>query len=187
MKKLANLFLAAFVAVALFAQPSEAAFSNSLLVKLAGQSSTLPRVFVYKQSTALATLIAANYFAATPQRLAAGDILIIEGSDGNGTFTVVSASTTANVLKRFGGHDELQASVTWDPGAIAIGAGETKAVTVTGAALGDFCDAACAVDLVDFQLGCSVQATDTVEMRLDNNASNADIGSTTCKVRISKP
>jgi len=80
----------------------------------------------------------------------------------------------------------LEGSVTWDPGSLATGAGETKSLTVNGAALGDFVTVAPPYDLQDLQCCGYVQAANTVEIRLDNNAAGAarNLGSGTWKVRV---
>lgn len=187
MKRFTAFLFAVVLGVGALAAPSEAAFSQRNLTKLTSGSDTRPTVFSYEESATIATISAANYMAdSSQQRLEAGDLILISGSDGTALYSVVSASTTANVLKRFTGVDTLQATVTWDPGSIVTGSGETKSVTVTGAALGDFCVAACPLDLVDMNLTCYVQATDTVEMRLNNSAANADVASSVCKVRVFK-
>lgn len=80
----------------------------------------------------------------------------------------------------------ISASVTWDPGSLATGAGETKSLTVTGAQLGDCVLVFPPVDLQDLQVCGYVQAANTVEIRLDNNAAGAarNLASATWKVRV---
>lgn len=85
------------------------------------------------------------------------------------------------------GHRTIDATTTWDPASIADGDGETKSLTVTGAALGDFVQVAAPYDLQDLQATAYVQAADTVEIRLDNNTGGAvDLASGTWKVRVTK-
>lgn len=106
MTQLKKLFLAAFVAlVAISAAGSaQAAFSNSYLVRASTSPGTTPRVWTYASTgEALSTILAANYFAATPQRLTAGDMLYVRGSDGEALVTVTSASTSASVVEELGG------------------------------------------------------------------------------------
>lgn len=81
----------------------------------------------------------------------------------------------------------LTGSVTWDPASILDGASETKQLTVTGAAIGDFVIAAPGVDVQGFTFSGSVIATDTVELVLSNNTGGAiDIASSTWKVKVLK-
>lgn len=67
----------------------------------------------------------------------------------------------------------LVASVAFDPGDLADGAGETKAITVTGAALGDFVLCSTSAEVQDMTLTGYVQAADTVEVRLQNESGAA--------------
>ena len=62
---------------------------------------------------------------------------------------------------------------TWDPGSLSTGTGETTNVTVTGAALGDFVMVAPPYDLQDCLLTGYVQATNTVEIRLQNETASS--------------
>lgn len=81
----------------------------------------------------------------------------------------------------------LEASATWDPGSLADGAGETKVVTVTGAALGDFVQVSFSADITDMTLSAYVQAADTVECRLQNESGSVhDQASGTVYVRVSR-
>lgn len=76
-------------------------------------------------------------------------------------------------------------SATWDVASLVDGAGETKVVTVTGAALGDFVVASMGVDIVDMIMTAYVQAANTVEVRIQNESgSTADLASTTVKVLV---
>lgn len=79
----------------------------------------------------------------------------------------------------------LQGSATWDPGSLVDGAGESKDVTVTGAALGDFAIASLGVDTVDLLLTATVTAADTVTVRLQNESTaTADLASSTLNVVV---
>lgn len=64
----------------------------------------------------------------------------------------------------------LVGSVTWNPGSLADGAGETTSLTVTGAELGDFVMVAPPYDLQDCIAQAYVQAANTVEIRLQNES-----------------
>lgn len=101
---------------------------------------------------------------------------------------VCTAAGTPGTWVSFGGMSSvLNGSTTWDPGAIADGDGETKSLTVTGAALGDFVTVSAPYDLQDLQASGYVQATNTVEIRLDNNTGGAvDLGSGIWKVKVFK-
>lgn len=77
------------------------------------------------------------------------------------------------------------ASVTWDPASLADGAGETKSITVAGAALGDVVLVAPPYDMQDFVFSGYVQAADTVEIRIQNESTAiVDLASGTWKVVV---
>jgi len=190
MKYLKNLFLAALIGVAFTAAPSHAAFSLTNLTKLSAGGDAGPQLFSYEETGAtIATITAANYLVDSQgQPLEAGDFLFVTGSDGQGLYTVLTASTSVSTVQRFGGTNVLQVATTWDPGATVDGAGVTSSgITVTGAALGDFCEVAAPYDLVDQLVTCYVQATDTAEIRIQNESgTNTDNASGSWKVRIKK-
>lgn len=86
------------------------------------------------------------------------------------------------MLASFGG---LQGSATWNASSIADGDMESKDVTVTGAAIGDFVEASMGVDVVDLGISAQVTAADTVTVTLLNNTGGAvDLASTTVRVRV---
>jgi len=77
------------------------------------------------------------------------------------------------------------ASVTWNPTSLVDTAGETKVITVAGAALGDFVLVAPPYDLEDMTFCGYVQAAGTVEIRLQNESGfTRDLASGTWKVII---
>ena len=79
----------------------------------------------------------------------------------------------------------INASGTWDPGSLADGAGETKSITATGAALGDYVMVSAPYDLQDMTVSAYVQAADTVEIRLQNESGGIlDLASGTWRVRV---
>lgn len=81
----------------------------------------------------------------------------------------------------------LSGSATWDPDSIADGDEEVKEITVTGAALGDFCEASFSLDVADLNLTCQVTAAGTVTAQLNNNTGGAiDLASGTVKAVVSK-
>ena len=77
--------------------------------------------------------------------------------------------------------------VTWDPGSLADAAGESKTVTVTGAAFGDYVAAvSLGVDQAGVVITGSVSAADTVVCRLqqETGAGPVDIGTSTASVLV---
>ena len=77
---------------------------------------------------------------------------------------------------------------TVDPASLADGAGATTAVTVTGAALGDFVLVAAPYDLVDFTVTAYVQAANAVEIRVQNESgSGANLASGTWNILVLRP
>lgn len=76
-------------------------------------------------------------------------------------------------------------STTWDPGDLANGAQETKTVTVTGAALGNFALVCFSLDLQGMQLTGYVSAADTVTAVLRNGTGgNINLASGTLRARV---
>jgi hypothetical protein len=76
----------------------------------------------------------------------------------------------------------LTGSATWDAGSIADGDMESKDITVTGAALGDFVLVSISIDNVDLTLTGTVTAANVVTATLANNTGGAvDLAS--CTVR----
>ena len=74
----------------------------------------------------------------------------------------------------------LYGSATWDAGNLVADAQESKDVTVTGAALGDFAIASLGVDNVDIGITAAVTAANTVTVTLSNATAGAvDLTSTT--------
>ncbi|MBI1274221.1 MAG: DUF2793 domain-containing protein [Alphaproteobacteria bacterium] len=82
----------------------------------------------------------------------------------------------------------LEGAATWDPANLADGAGETSAaITVTGAAFGDFAFAAAPYDLQGITCTAYVSAADTVRIRIQNETGGAiDLASGAWKVRVIK-
>jgi len=79
-------------------------------------------------------------------------------------------------------------TATVDPASLADGAGATTAVTVTGAALGDFVLAAAPYDLVDLTVSAYVQAANAVEIRVQNESgSGANLASGTWNILVLRP
>mgnify|MGYP001337946909 CR=1 FL=1 len=77
------------------------------------------------------------------------------------------------------------ASATWNPANILVGAMESVDVTVTGAALGDFVLVSASIDTVDLTLTAQVTAANTVTATLANNTAGAvNLASFTLYVRV---
>jgi hypothetical protein len=81
----------------------------------------------------------------------------------------------------------LQGSATYDPPNLADGAGATTTVTVTGAALGDFAEAAFSLDLQGISVTAWVSGVNTVSVRFQNESGGAlDLASGTLRARVRK-
>ena len=81
--------------------------------------------------------------------------------------------------------DVLVGSVTADLASIDDGNEVAQSVTVTGAALGDFCLVSCSIDSADLTLTATVPSANTVEIIAANNTGGAvDLGSATYKVVV---
>lgn len=83
---------------------------------------------------------------------------------------------------------KLDATTTYNPGAISTGSGATSsAITVTGAALGDFVMVAAPYDLQGIDASAYVSASNTVKIRLNNlTGSTVTLASGTWRVRVVK-
>jgi hypothetical protein len=81
----------------------------------------------------------------------------------------------------------IEEAATIDPSSLADGAGETKTMTVTGAALGDFVMVAAPYDLQGISVTGYVSVANTVSIRLQNESGGVvDLASGTWKVRVFK-
>lgn len=79
-------------------------------------------------------------------------------------------------------------TTTLDVASFADGAGATSSVTVTGAQLGDFVFATPVIDAIDLLWNAYVQAADTVEIKVQNEAGGArNLASTTWRILILRP
>ncbi len=82
----------------------------------------------------------------------------------------------------------LQASFTWDVGSLVDGAGETYGsdITVTGAALGDFVEIGCSINLQGVRVFGWVKSANTVNVRAENETGGTiDLASATFYVQVS--
>lgn len=80
------------------------------------------------------------------------------------------------------------ATTVWNPGAITTGTGVTSAaITLTGAALGDFVQVAAPYDLQGVTATAYVSAVNTVKIRLNNlTGATVTLASGTWRVRLMK-
>lgn len=100
------------------------------------------------------------------------------------TEDVKTLNVWRNLLTRF--ISGLSGTLTWNPGNLVDGAGETSsAITVTGAALGDFVQVAAPYDLQGITATAYVSAADSVKIRIQNETGGAiDLASGTWKVKV---
>jgi hypothetical protein len=175
MNRTKTTLLAAFALVALVASASHAAFSSGNLNKQSAGYDDGPAIWVYEEpATALATIVASNYFASgtEAQRLEVGDFLMVYGSDGSGLYAVTAASTTTSTLVALNDATStfaacVESTVTFDPAPTTFGSVEEKDVTATGAALGDTCQVSAPYDLTNqVSAECYVDATDSAVINL---------------------
>ena len=81
----------------------------------------------------------------------------------------------------------LEGSETKNWGNLADGAQATEDVTVTGAAIGDYCVASLGVDIVDLYTDCAITATNTATVVLRNESTGAvDLAETTMTVLVTQ-
>lgn len=82
----------------------------------------------------------------------------------------------------------LQNTLTWNPGNLVDGAGETSGnITVSGALLGDFVLVSAPYDLQGITCNAYVSATDTINIRIQNETGGAiDLASGSWKVKVLK-
>jgi hypothetical protein len=72
-----------------------------------------------------------------------------------------------------------------DVASLADGVGATSAITVTGAALGDYTIASLAVDVAGITVTSYVSATDTVSVRFQNESGGTlDLASATLRILV---
>ena len=103
----------------------------------------------------------------------------------NGELKLGGTAVTANATELNYLDGVLKGSVTYDPSSLATSTAETKSLTVTGAALGDYCIVAAPYDLQDMIATCYVQAANTTEIRLQNESGNTvDLASGTWRVLV---
>lgn len=109
--------------------------------------------------------------------------------DSNFTNVVASGTMTAGTGLVNGGItvNFLEGSETYDAGSIDDGNEEVGELTITGAALGDYCQASITVDVADLAITAAVTAADTVTYQLNNNTGGAiDLASATVSVLVTQ-
>lgn len=98
---------------------------------------------------------------------------------GNLTATQVSIASL--------GVGQAKTTSSWDVGSIASASKASTTITVSGAALGDFCLVSSSLDVQDLVLDAQVTAANTVTVVLANNTGSAlDIGTPTIAVLVLK-
>jgi parallel beta-helix repeat protein len=113
--------------------------------------------------------------------IAAGSYNEIAGNTAENCSTVYSTSGSTQTKVNGG----LEGSVSWNPGDLSNGTGETTSLTVTGAAVGDRVEVFPGIDLDGLVHSGYVSATDTVELRLHNGTGgNVNLASSTWRVRV---
>lgn len=82
----------------------------------------------------------------------------------------------------------MDATFTWNPGTIVNGSGiSSSAVTVTGAALGDFAQVAAPYDLQGVTATAYASAANAVVVRLQNaTGSSVTLASGTWRIKVTK-
>ena len=109
---------------------------------------------------------------------------------GNGGALYVNSAGTGDIVNVaddgatfFGFEDGCAGSDTWNPDSMADGTVQTKSITVTGAALGDFVLVSAPCDLEAVTATAYVQATNTIYILLNNESgSTVDLDSGTWRV-----
>lgn len=130
------------------------------------------------------------------QTISAVTNTLFSGVDAKGTgssnATSMAVSGSGNRYEdciQYDGTYYLTGSATYDPALIAAGAGaDASAITVTGAALGDFAEASFSLNTQGIDLIARVSAANTVTVRFQNGtAAGIDLASGTLRVRVRKP
>lgn len=108
-------------------------------------------------------------------------------ANGHYTWTVTTNLTAFTINDIV--HDDslpLTGTVVWNPASLADGAGETSAaITVTGAALGDFVQVSAPYDLQGILATAYVSAANTVRIRIQNETGGViDLASGTWRVAV---
>ena len=112
-----------------------------------------------------------------PTRIAGSQLGLYkwQWTDANGDMRMTTGNSlpTSDTNGDIVGGRVITGSTTYDPGALADGAGVTTTVTVTGAALGNIAHASFGVDLQGVMLTAWVSAANTVSVRFQNETGGA--------------
>ena len=161
-------------------------FSSGALV-------TSPKLYHYiVGTTTLKDVYTVRNKSATAAQPVVGDANGVVSCYADGLYKFVVKDSADNTLYTWDNADvtepqhRLEGSTTWDPGSLADGAGETcPAITVTGAAFGDFVLVAAPYDLQGITCTAYVSAADTVKIRIQNESGGViDLASGSWKVRV---
>lgn len=117
-------------------------------------------------------------YAANIKTTGSGGALFVDSWSTGNIATFADSETTF-----FGFEDGCAKSDTWNPDSMDDGTVQTKSITVTGAALGDFVLVSAPYDLELVTATAYVQAINTVYVLLSNQSGGAvDLGSGTWRV-----
>lgn len=163
-------------------------FSSGALV-------TSPKVYHYAAGTStLKDAYTTRAKAGTVAQPLVGDSNGLASAYWDGLYKIVIKDSSDNTLYTWDNVDltvdeqRLEGSVVWNPASLNDGAGETStSITVTGAALGDYVVVSAPYDLQDMTVTGYVTATDTVEIRLQNESTaTVNLAEGTWTVRVYK-
>lgn len=97
----------------------------------------------------------------------------VDVSDLTISAQVTAADTVTILLANAAGDTVITGGSTWNPASLLPGETAAQNFTVTGAALGDFVEAAMGVDVTDLIVDAQVTATNVVTVTLTNNKEGA--------------
>ena len=159
----------------------------------AGALVTAPKLYHYVAgTTTLKDVWTTRTKSATAAQPVVGDANGIVSCYADGLYKFIVKDSADNTLYTWDNADvsepqhRLEGSLTWNPGNLVDGAGETSSgITVTGAVFGDYVLVAAPYDLQDMTVTAYVSAADTVKIRIQNESTNTiNLASGTWTVRI---
>jgi hypothetical protein len=111
--------------------------------------------------------------------------------NNRGATLALGDTARATVARNFVGDASsgtvLFGSATWNPGSIPVGGSETLALTLTGAAIGNYVGASFSQNISGMTISGYVSGTDTVVVTLANNTAVArDLAEGTVRVRVER-
>lgn len=126
--------------------------------------------------------------AGTAVTATAAELNILDGVTATAAQLNILSAVTATAAQLNALTGTVTATTTFDPASLAAGAGTTSsAVTVTGAALGDYVLVSAPYDLAGIMATAYVTAANTVKITLHNTTGAAvDLASGTWKIRVLK-